>query len=219
MRTIVHAEALSYLAQHPAEPGSSVVTSMPDVSELPQLDLAGWKQWFAEAARAVLCWVPEDGVAIFYQSDVRRDGVWIDKGYLVQREAEAVGASLLFQTIVCREPTGSLNHGRATYSRMLCFARRPQAFARWVGPDVLADAGMMTWSKAMGVEACKLACTFLREATTTTRVVDPFCGHGTVLAVANAMGFDALGIDASARQCRFARRLRVPVALPEARAQ
>jgi DNA modification methylase len=38
-------------------------------------------------------------------------------------------------------------------------------------------------------------------------VVDPFCGHGTVLAVANAMGFDALGIDLSVRQCRAARRL------------
>jgi hypothetical protein len=36
-------------------------------------------------------------------------------------------------------------------------------------------------------------------------VVDPFCGRGTVLAVANAMGFDAIGVDLSAKRCRAAR--------------
>ena len=61
----------------------------------------------------------------------------------------------------------------------------------------------------MGVEACRVACRFLREESETTRVVDPFCGHGTVLAVANEMGFDALGVDLSARQCKKARRLRL----------
>jgi tRNA G10 N-methylase Trm11 len=38
-------------------------------------------------------------------------------------------------------------------------------------------------------------------------VVDPFCGRGTVLAVANAMGFDALGVDLGAKRCRAARAL------------
>ena len=45
----------------------------------------------------------------------------------------------------------------------------------------------------MGVEACRLACRFLREESETKLVVDPFCGHGTALAVANHFGFDALG--------------------------
>ncbi|HWA72435.1 MAG TPA: DNA methyltransferase [Polyangiaceae bacterium] len=59
----------------------------------------------------------------------------------------------------------------------------------------------------MGVSACQLACRFLIEETPTRRVVDPFCGHGTVLAVANAMGLDALGVDISVRQCRAAKKL------------
>ena len=33
----------------------------------------------------------------------------------------------------------------------------------------------------------------------------PFCGWGTVLAVANALGLDAIGVDVSARMCRRAR--------------
>jgi tRNA G10 N-methylase Trm11 len=65
----------------------------------------------------------------------------------------------------------------------------------------------MPWSRAMGVEACRVALRFVREETATRLVVDPFCGRGTVLAVANAMGFDALGIDLGAKRCKAARAL------------
>ena len=60
-----------------------------------------------------------------------------------------------------------------------------------------------------GVEACRQACSYLRDDTTTSIVVDPFCGHGTVLAVANTYGFDAVGVDLSAKRCRAARRLEI----------
>jgi tRNA G10 N-methylase Trm11 len=38
-------------------------------------------------------------------------------------------------------------------------------------------------------------------------VVDPFCGKGTVLAVANSLGLDALGVELSGKRCRAARKL------------
>ena len=57
----------------------------------------------------------------------------------------------------------------------------------------------------MGASACRVACQFLRDETDTRVVVDPFCGRGTVLAVANEMGFDALGVDVLAKRCRAAR--------------
>lgn len=79
------------------------------------------------------------------------------------------------------------------------------------GPDVIADAGFMRWSRAMGVGACRVALRFLREETETRLVVDPFCGQGTVLAIANEMGFDALGIDVVARRCKIARSLKLDV--------
>ena len=40
-------------------------------------------------------------------------------------------------------------------------------------------------------------------------VFDPFCGHGTVLAVANEMGLDAVGVEISRKRCRAALRLRM----------
>jgi hypothetical protein len=160
-----------------------------------------------DAARAVIRWLPEEGVAIFFQSDVRVEGTWIDKGYLIMRAAEAESAQLVWHKIVCRKPPGTVLHGRASYSHMLCVSRRTRPAMKHGSPDVLADAGAMPWSKAMGVHACVLACRYLRDETLTRVVVDPFCGHGTVLAIANAMGFDALGIDRSSRQVRAAKRL------------
>ena len=208
-RTILRAEALSYLADCEADARASVVTSLPDVSELPELGLVGWKQWFHDAARRVIRWLPTEGVAIFFQSDVRVAGTWIDKGYLVMSAAEAEAAHLVWHKIVCRKPPGTVLHGRASYSHMLCVSRNERPTMKHGSPDVLADAGPMPWSKAMGVNACVLACRYLRDETHTQLVVDPFCGHGTVLAVANAMGFDALGIDRSSRQVRAARKLQI----------
>lgn len=204
-RLVVQAEARAWLAGNPAQPGSSVVTSLPDLSEIPSLDLDGWRAWFIAAASDVLRWVPDEGVAIFYQSDIRHRGVWIDKSYLVLRAAEDVAASLVWHKIVCRRAPGEKTLGRPSYSHMLCLARAPRPPGRVVTADVLPDAGHMPWSRAMGLSACRAACTWLREETATRVVVDPFCGRGTMLAVAEAFGFDAVGVDLSAKRCKQAR--------------
>lgn len=208
-RRVVQAEALAFLAANPAEPGTSVVTSLPDLSELPALDLAAWRAWFIDAIRRVVAWVPEEGVAVFFQSDVRHEGRLIDKGHLVALGAEAEGASTLWHKIVCRKPPGTQAFGRPTYAHMIAVQRGPARAGpiRHPGPDVIADGGPKSWSRAMGEEACRVALRFLRDETPTRLVVDPFCGRGTVLAVANAMGFDALGIDLGAKRCRAARAL------------
>jgi hypothetical protein len=71
-REVFQAEALGWLASREATPVTSVVTSLPDVSEVPALGFEAWRAWFVEAARAVLRWVPASGVSIFFQSDIRR---------------------------------------------------------------------------------------------------------------------------------------------------
>jgi len=214
-RRVIQAEALAFLAQNPAESGTSVVSSLPDVSEMSHLDFEGWRSWFVDAVRRVIAWVPADGgVAIFFQSDVRHEGRLVDKGYLVMQGAEAEGATVLWHKIVCRKPPGTVAFGRPSYSHMICVERAsspgvPRPRMRHPGPDVLPDAGFMPWTRAMGVEACRVALRFIRDETNTRVVVDPFCGHGTVLAVANELGFDAVGIDLGARRCKIARALQV----------
>jgi hypothetical protein len=195
------------MVEHPAAPATSVVTSLPDVSELPDRDLEQWRRWFVDAAAAVIRWTPDDGVAIFYQSDIRVGGTWVDKGYLVMKAAEREAAQVVWHKIVCRRPPLTVAVGRPSYSHMLCVSRTTRPLPIRPGPDVLPDAGHMPWSRAMGVKACEVACRFIRDETNCQTIVDPFCGRGTVLAVANAHGFDAIGVDIGGKRCRMARNL------------
>jgi hypothetical protein len=206
-RTIYEEDALGWLSAHPSEPGMSVVTSLPDAAEMPEHDFDSWRRWFGAAVQAILGWVPDDGVAIFFQTDVLHAGVWIDKSYVVQRAAEGSALRLAWHKIVCRVPPGTVRAGRPGYSHLLCFSRLTRPAFRGAVPDVLPDAGREVSQKAMGVVACELACRYLLDATPSRVVVDPFCGRGTVLAVGNALGLDAIGVDRSPRCCRAAKKL------------
>jgi hypothetical protein len=206
-REVIQSDAIAWLEANHAPLGASVVTSLPDVSEMeaPRMDLETWRAWFVQTVARVVRWVPEKNVAIFYQSDIRHEGAWIDKGHLVMRGAEDARAVILWHKIVCRKPPGTISRGRPSYSHMICATRAPSRAIGNPGPDVIADAGFMSWSRAMGVNACRVAVRFLAEEIRANVIVDPFCGRGTVLAVANEMGLDAIGIDLSRKRCRAAR--------------
>lgn len=207
-RTVHCADALTWLAQQGTLGGCSVVTSLPDVSEV-GLSLEPWKRWFGEAAGAVLRAIPDDGVAVFYQSDLKKGGVWTDKSYLVMRAAEAEGVALLWHKVVLRMPPGTISHGRPGYSHMLCFSRGIREDLGKASADVLPDAGEMTWVRAMGLEACAAALGWIAKHTRTRVIVDPFCGVGTALAAANALGFDAVGVELNRKRAKQARELSI----------
>ncbi len=65
----------------------------------------------------------------------------------------------------------------------------------------------MIWPKAIGVDATILGLRFLRDVVGQTKVVDPFCGLGTILAAANALGLEAEGVDLSTQKVDRAARL------------
>ena len=208
-RTVHCADALAWLGSSPALAGCSLVTSLPDFSEFPAFTLDQWKAWFVAAAGLVLARCPPEGVAIFYQTDRKQDGAWVDKGYLCQKAAEEQGSGLLWHKLVCRAPPGTASFGRPGYSHMLCFSRGVRDVVARSTPDVLPAAGEATWTRGMGVQACLAAVRFVRDQTETRTIVDPFCGHGTVLAAANALGLDAIGVELSRKRARKAERLRL----------
>ena len=210
-REVHHAEALAWLRARGRLDGCSVVTSLPDVAEMAGMTLDTWTRWFVDAARVVLDAVPDDGVAMFSQSDVKRAGRWIDKGALVQRAADAAQVPLLFHKIVCRKPAGTVTMGRASYSHLLAFSRGVRPKPERATADVIPDGGFQPSAKSMGVAACLDACRFVARETATRTIVDPFCGYGTVLAVANAIGLAAVGVDVSSRMARRARTLTIAV--------
>lgn len=172
--------------------------------------LSTWEEWFTRAAALVVASVPANGVAVFYQSDICVDGRWVDKGHLVTNGAQRHGARLLFHRVVCRKPPGTVTFGRAAWAHLMAFSCGvvPQQGRSWA--DVLVDGGPSPWTRGMGTLACAEACRFVLQHTATRTVVDPFCGMGTVLAVANELGMDAVGVELSARRARRARALVTP---------
>ena len=210
-KRIVHCEdALEWLGKQEALAGCSLITSMPDFSEFPDLTLPKWKEWFTSTAALVLSRTPTEGVTIFYQTDIKKDGTWVDKAYLCQKAAEQLGHELLWHKVICRAPAGSVTFGRPAYSHMLCFSRGARADVARSTSDVLPKAGDTTWTRGMGTEACLAACKYVLENTPTRTIVNPFCGHGSVLAIANQLGMDAVGIELSKKRAKKARNLTSP---------
>ena len=205
-RTVHCEDAISWLHSQERLAGS-VITSLPDVSGT-SLALDEWRGWFADTVALTIDRCADNAVAIFYQTDVKIAGCWIDKGELCQRGAARAGAALLWHKIVLRKPPGTVCFGRPSFSHMLCFSRALRPPLARSTADVI-QAGDMTWSQAMGINACRVACEFIAKQTEDRIIVDPFCGKGTVLAVANALGLDAVGVEIMRRRARNAKRLRI----------
>ena len=207
---IVHCQdAISWLAQNPLAEGCAIFTSMPDASEIKRFSFDEWQTWFVAAAEACVRALPERSAAVFYQTDVKRDGAWIDKAFLVQRGAYAAGSRLLWHKIVCRAPAGIATRARPGYAHLLCFSRDLNADPMDTTPDVLPELGEMTWARAMGLAAAEVAAQWLKDQAGARCIVDPFCGVGTALAVANKLGLDAIGVELAQGRAQKARELQL----------
>lgn len=205
---IVHqGDGVAFLRTAALPASHAIVTSLPDVSELP-IAFDAWRAWFIEAARVACSRVDQNAAAIFFQSDVIHEKAWVDKGHLVSLAADAAGVPCLFHKVVCRAPAGKAI-GRPGYSHLQAFSRSLEAGAVRDIPDVLPRLGGMPWARAMGIEACEIVCRYLLTHTACRTVVDPFCGVGTMLAVANAYGMDAIGVELAPRRAARARTLSV----------
>jgi len=202
---VVHCgDGVAYLAT-PLPADHAIVTSLPDHSEVPTLGVDGWKRWFSDTVALACRALADDAVAIFYQTDVKHDGRWIDKGHLVMTGIDAAGSHLLWHKIVCRVPAGTVTYGRPAYAHMLCASRNLRLVPGGSTADVLPALGEMSWSRAMGMAACEAAIGFIAAHTACRTVVDPFCGLGSALVAANAAGLDAVGVELSRRRARKAR--------------
>ncbi|MEO6246033.1 MAG: DNA methyltransferase [Opitutaceae bacterium] len=207
-RTVECADAIPWMQTRGRIEGACAITSLPDVSEV-GLALPVWREWFLSAVGLVIEAVPETSAAIFFQSDIKRDGAWVDKGALVTRAAEDAGARILLHKIVCRRPPGMLTFGRPGFTHMIAVSRSMRCPDVLTIPDVMVDAGVQKWVRAMGVRAAAHAVRFAREQVGANIIFDPFCGVGTVLAVANALGLDALGVEKARKRAEQARALSV----------
>lgn len=207
-REVICGDAIPWMKSRGRIDGACAVTSLPDVSEL-GVTLPVWRTWFLEAARLVVDAVPDDSVAIFFQSDIKRDGAWVDKGALVVRAAEDAGARVMFHKLVARRPAGTLTAGRPGFTHLIAVSRRWQCPDVLPIPDIITDPGRQPWVRAMGIRAAAHTVRFAQTQVGAKLIFDPFCGVGTVLAVANALDLDALGVEQTRKRAELSRQLTV----------
>lgn len=215
VREIHVADAMEWLALRGPMEGCAFLTSLPDVSET-GMSMERWRSWFVEAAARVCALLSPEGLAIFVQTDLRKDGAWIDKSALVAAGAARAGAQLLCKKIVCRRPPGSRSSAGASFSSLLVYGlgRVLDPALPDVVPDVIVEPGPPTWVRGLGRDACAHAVRLVqRYAPAAHTVVDPFCGEGMTLAVANALGLRAIGVERNRKRAEKARTL---VIAPEA---
>lgn len=206
-RTVIHGDALEWLAAHPQQQGCSLLASMPDVSEL-GCPLPVWEEIFRRAVRLCLAATPPGGLCCFFQTDTRHDGGWISKGGIVLSEAAALGVPLLWHKVVLRVPPNTASRSRAGYSHLMAFSAALRIPADRATPDALPDLGAVPWSHSMGTRAAVRVMRDVRSYSPETHtILQPFCGIGTALAVANAHGFHAIGIERNRRRAEQARLL------------
>lgn len=131
--------------------------------------------------------------------------------------------------MLCNDHLLKRSTGRPTYSHLVCYAKNP-IITRPVIIDAGIDAncleytshrtsyyaipdifyrGEMLWPKAIGLDCCYAGVIFLKEIAKSECLLDPFCGQGTTLVMANLLGMRAVGVEISNKRCRKARRLKI----------
>lgn len=206
-RTIYHQDAREWLESIDVIKKASFVASMPDYSEFPTLSLCEWKKWFIDMARLIIAKTDENEAAIFYQSDIKYEGEWIDKSFLCQQAAEIEGARLLWHKIICRVPAGMTTFGRPSYAHILCFSKKLKVNLEHSTPDVIPLLGEKLWERGMSPHACVLIAQFIKKETTSVTVINPFCGMGSMPSVANAFMLSAIGIEKSLKRVKAAEKI------------
>jgi hypothetical protein len=206
---VVHcADAIPWMRERGVIAGACAITSLPDISEV-NLALPEWRTWFLDAARLVVESVPKDGAALFFQSDIKHENTWVDKGSMVIRASEEAGAHVLFHKIVARRQPGMLTMGRPGYTHLIAVSKTLKCPDVLPIPDIIVDAGRQPWIRAMGIRAAAHAVRFARDQVGARIIFDPFCGVGTVLAVANSLWLEAIGVEKARKRSEQARALTV----------
>lgn len=201
-KRIVCADALKWLVSDC--PPCSIVASPPDQNEL-GCSLVDWEAFYSEALRLMFAALAPGAPAVIYATDRKADGYWHSKSAMIIRLAREAGLRPVWHKIVLRRAPGKVDLHRPGFSHLIALGDetlRPGTST----PDVI-ERGRMIYPNAMGMGAAKLALDFAGRDD--LPLVDPFCGRGTVPAMAEAMGLDAIGVDIDPAQTKAAEALRL----------
>jgi hypothetical protein len=202
-RVVIHGDAVDALPA--CERPNAIVTSLPDADDL-QWTVARYERWFRQMALLCLSHVADAGICIFYQTDRRQGGRVFSKAAILIDLSREAGHRLLWHKIVLRRRPGVVDLYRPAYSHLLGFSRRLKPGR--ATPDVF-EPDRALHANGMHLEATRWAVRYAARQAGGRLLIDPFCGAGTVLAMAEHSFERVIGIDTDTRCVASARRLRL----------
>ena len=130
-REVHHGDALAWLGARETLTGASVVTSLPDASELPALEFAAWQRWFDRHQEPRLQpkrWLYFDYAYQMVQAAIAGQGVVLARMPLI---AEALARGDLIEVLPGKRIDSPLSYWQITGPRA---ASRPEivAFCAWL---------------------------------------------------------------------------------------
>lgn len=193
-KRIICADAIEWLKSNKCE---AIFTSPPDAEEIGET-LEGWAVWFRRAA--ALCFSASSGPVVFYVTDRKSGGRLHSKSALIFTEAAIAGAVPAWHKICLRRDVGQTDLHRPTFTHLIAFNGSPGK----ASPDVI-QRGKTVYKNGTGLVAARFGVEWVKGQAKS--VTDPFCGQGTIPAVAEALGLFSVGVDIDEAQCQKARAL------------
>ena len=154
------------------------------------MDLPSWREWFLHAAR--LCFEASRGPVVFYVTDRKSGGLTWSKPAIIFEAAAAT--PMAWHKIALRRDVGATDLHRPGFSHLIAFG----ASSGKATPDTI-NRGKVLYKNGTGLMAARVACEWAMAHS--KQIVDPFCGQGTIPAVVEALGGDAIGVDIDEKQC------------------
>ena len=181
----------------------AIITSLPDMEEV-GMDVNDWVNWIKKTCKLIIDSLDDNGIVIIYQTDRKYKGRILDKKTLISNEFIKLGYNNIFNKIVLKQKPETTNLFRPTFTNLFGFSKKITSGKST--PDVI-NCGKMIYKNAMGLNACKTSIEFIKSKIDTNIIIDPFCGQGSILKIANEMGFNSIGVDILKEQCIKAKNI------------
>jgi hypothetical protein len=208
---ILCTDSLKWLEKQPDNSIKNVITGIPDLDEIGNISIDGYKKMFCKFADMIFAKTMENGYCIFIQTDRKIDRQLIDKSYLLTHTAYKNGFKMIWHKIVCQRDVGKSNLFRPTYSHMLCYSVSGSTGTAL--PDVL-PVGDKLYPNATPYNAADMSAKFVSKQLKNRNkiddkpdVVDPFVGQGTIGVASLTYNLSFLGIDIDKAQCDISKKI------------
>ena len=178
----------------------AIVTGIADSNEI-GISVKEWIPWFRHLTALCLNATSEDCPCVFIQTDRKEGGRWLSKAAMTMKVAELMGFRLLWHKISLRHQPGTIDMFRPGYTNMLAFSQ--EAKIGKATPDVIPP-GRLVYENATNWDAAMVGVEFAKRFT--NKLVDPFCGRGTIPAIANGLGMDVTAVDIDKDQIEEAKK-------------